>query len=284
MSTRRVPAPRTGFAYLDAVLDRPGSVLAMAHRGGGKHPDLPGLENTLAAFRHAVALGYRYLETDVHATSDGVLVALHDPALDRVADRAGRVAELRATDVELARIGGRESVPTLADLFEEFPHCRFNIDIKAPAAVEPLVALIERTRAHDRVCVGAFDLDRITAFRRGTAGRVATGASKTEAVRFLALRDRAAAARWARDRFAVLQLPRVRGPVPVVTAPVVRRAHAAGVHVHAWTVDRAAHQRRMIDAGVDGIFTDRTDVLKDVLRERGLWEEPDEHEHGGGAG
>ena len=284
MRTPRIPAPRTGFPYLDAVLDPPGSVLAMAHRGGGRHPELPGLENTLAAFRHAVALGYRYLETDVHATSDGVLFALHDAVLDRVSDRAGRVAELAATDLELARIGGREAVPTLAQLLEEFPECRFNIDIKAPGAVEPLVALLEQTAAHDRVCVGAFDLDRITAFRRGTAGRVATGASKTESVRFLTMRDRRAAARWAQGRFAVLQLPRVRGPIPVVTAPVVRRAHAAGVHVHAWTVDRARHQRQMIDAGVDGIFTDRTDVLKDVLRERGLWEEPDEHEHDDGAG
>jgi glycerophosphoryl diester phosphodiesterase len=282
--TERIPAPRTGFPYLDEVLDPPGSVLAMAHRGGGRHPDLPGLENTLAAFRHAVALGYRYLETDVHATSDGVLFALHDAVLDRVADRAGRVAEMVATDLELARIGGREAVPTLAQLLEEFPACRFNIDIKAPAAVAPLIALLDRMKAHDRVCVGAFDLDRITAFRRGTAGRVATAASKTEAVRFLAMRDRRAAARWAQGRFAVLQLPRVRGPVPIVTAPVVRRAHAAGVHVHAWTVDRARHQRQMIDAGVDGIFTDRTDVLKDVLRERGLWEEPDEREHDHGAG
>lgn len=284
MDLRRSPAPRTGYPYLDAVLDPPGSVLAMAHRGGGKHPELPGLENTLAAFRHAVALGYRYLETDVHASSDGVLFALHDAVLDRVADRVGKVAEMAATDLELARIGGREAVPTLVQLFEEFPHCRFNIDIKAPAAVEPLIALIERTRAHDRVCVGAFDLDRITAFRRGTAGRVATGASRTEAMRFLAMRDRAAAARWARDRFAVLQLPHVRGPVPIVTAPVVRRAHEAGVHVHAWTVDRARQQRQLIDVGVDGIFTDRTDVLKDVLRERGRWREPDEHEHDHGAG
>lgn len=274
-----VPVPRTGFPYLDEVLRPGGAVLAMAHRGGAKHPDLAGLENTALAFRHAVELGYRYLETDVHATSDGTLVAFHDAVLDRVADRSGKIAEMRATDLELVRIGGREAVPTLAELLEEFPDCRFNIDIKAPAAVQPLVDLLGRLGAHDRVCVGAFDLDRINAFRRGTAGRVATGAARTEVVRFLAMRDRRAAARWARGRFAVLQLPRTRGPVPIVTTSVVRRAHAAGVHVHVWTVDAAAHQRRMIDAGVDGIFTDRTDVLKDVLRERGLWRERDEREH-----
>jgi glycerophosphoryl diester phosphodiesterase len=270
----RQAAPRTGFPYLDEVLDPPGSVLAMAHRGGGKHPDLAGMENTRAAFRHAVDLGYRYLETDVHATSDGVLVALHDPVLDRVADAAGRVADMKATDVEVARIGGVEAVPTLAELFEEFPECRFNIDIKAAGAVQPLVELLDRTSAHDRVCVGAFDLRRIEEFRRATGGRVATSAAKSEAVRFLTMPDRAAAAAMARGRFAVLQLPRVRGPVPIVTRPVVRRAHAAGVHVHAWTVDHPRHIRRMLDAGVDGIFTDRTDLLKDVLQERGLWREP----------
>jgi glycerophosphoryl diester phosphodiesterase len=271
--TREV-APRTGFPYLDEVLDPPGSVLAMAHRGGGKHPDLHGLENTRAAFRHAVELGYRYLETDVHATSDGVLVALHDPVLDRVADVRGRIADMRATDVEVARIGGLEAVPTLAELLEEFPECRFNIDIKAPGAVRPLVELIDRTGAHERVCVGAFDRTRIEEFRRATGGRVVTSAAKSEAVRFLGMRDRRRAAAMARGRFAVLQLPRVRGPVPIVTPAVVRRAHAAGVHVHAWTVDRRRHMAAMLDTGVDGIFTDRTDVLKDVLRERGFWREP----------
>src|SRR5690349_8562039 len=82
-------SPVTGFAYLDSVLDQPGSVIAMAHRGGALHPEIPGAENTLHAFRHAVALGYHYLETDVHATSDGVLLAFHDDALDRVTDLDG---------------------------------------------------------------------------------------------------------------------------------------------------------------------------------------------------
>ena len=74
--------------------DQPGSVLAFAHRGGAYHPEIEGLENTLAAFRHAVALGYGYLETDVHVTSDGVLLAFHDAVLDRVTDRQGEIARL----------------------------------------------------------------------------------------------------------------------------------------------------------------------------------------------
>ena len=265
--------PATGRPYLDAVLDPPGSVLALAHRGGARHPDLLGLENTLAAFRHAAALGYGYLETDVHATADGVLLAFHDDVLDRVTDRVGPLASLTAADVARARIGGREEVPTLGALLEELPQCRFNIDIKAVGAVQPLADLLEATGAHDRVCVGAFSLRRIEAFRRATQGRVATAAAPEEVAAYLQPSARLARL-LTRGRPDVLQVPHRRGPLPLVTGGFVRRAHAAGLHVHVWTVDEPAEMEQLIDLGVDGIITDRTDVLKDVLSGRGLWREP----------
>ena len=137
----------TGYDYLDAV--RPGSVLAMAHRGGALHPDLTGAENTMHAFRHAVDLGYRYLETDVHATSDGVLLAFHDAALDRVTDHIGLVADHTAEQVALARIAEVHAVPTMAELLAAFPDCRFNIDLKSATAVTPLVELLDQSAAHD---------------------------------------------------------------------------------------------------------------------------------------
>jgi len=111
-----VTRPRSGHPFLDAGLEQPGSVLAFAHRGGAFHPDLEGLENTLAAFQHAVDLGYRHLETDVHATRDGVLLAFHDTALDRVTSRTGRIEDLRYVDVAAAMIGDREEIPTLQTL------------------------------------------------------------------------------------------------------------------------------------------------------------------------
>lgn len=265
--------PCTGFAYLDEVLDLPGPI-PMAHRGGAKVPALRGLENTMAAFRHAAALGYRYFETDVHASADGELFLLHDPRLDRVADRGGEVADLPAAAVERARIGGREPIPRLTDLLEEFPDARVNIDIKAPLAVAPLVGVLDRMDAHARVCVGAFDAERIVEFRRATEGKVATSAAKSETIRFLLSGPDAGRSFLASSGISVLQLPRVRGPIPVVRPWLVRRAHAAGVHLHVWTVDRARHMEVMIEAGVDGIFTDRTDVLKDVLSARGQWEGP----------
>jgi len=119
--------------------------------GGAYHPELEGLENTLAAFRHADQLGYGYLETDVHATSDGALLAFHDAVLDRVTDLKGRIESLTLAEVGEALIGGRERVPTLARLFEEFPTARFNIDIKASAAVPLLARFLDENDAWDRV-------------------------------------------------------------------------------------------------------------------------------------
>ena len=179
-------SPATGYPYLDAVLDQPGSVIAMAHRGGALHPDIPGAENTLHAFRHAVSLGYRYLETDVHTTSDGVLVAFHDD-VPRPGHRQRRVAGRAHRGAGLAGSDRREhAVPTMVELLEEFPDCRFNIDLKSAGAVASLVALLDLTAAHDRVCVGSFSSRRIRDFRRASAGRVATSAAPSEvaAVRF----------------------------------------------------------------------------------------------------
>jgi glycerophosphoryl diester phosphodiesterase len=271
-------SPATGYPYLDAVLDQPGSVIAMAHRGGALHPDIPGAENTLHAFRHAVSLGYRYLETDVHTTSDGVLVAFHDESLDRVTDSVGLLAELTAEQVSLARIRREHAVPTMVELLEEFPDCRFNIDLKSATAVSPLVELLEQSEAHDRVCVGSFSGRRLNAFRRATAGRVATSATPAEvaAMRFSPVH--------ARRRAAVMQVPwrHKRRRVTVATPAFVRRAHRAGMQVHVWTgeensqwvsIDDPESMNTLLDMGVDGLIADRTDVLKDVLVRRGQWME-----------
>jgi glycerophosphoryl diester phosphodiesterase len=261
----------TGYAFLDAVLDAPGSVIAMAHRGGARHPAVIGAENTLHAFRHAASLGYRYLETDVHVTRDGHLVAFHDPVLDRMTDRPGALAAVLAEELAEVRVAGEHAVPSMAELLEELPQARFNIDLKAPGAVEPLAALVERMQVHDRVCVGSFSSAHLQQFRRLTAGRVATSAAPAEVAGFLALSWPGVRRLLRRRPFAALQVPRRRGRVPLVTRSVVRRAHAVGLHVHVWTVDEPAEMAELLDLGVDGLITDRTDLLKDVLVERGLW-------------
>ena len=261
----------TGYAFLDAVLSAPRSVIAMAHRGGARHPELLGAENTLHAFRHAASLGYQYLETDVHVTRDRHLVAIHDAALDRLADRSGAVASVLAEELAEVRIAGAHAVPSMAELLEELPAARFNIDLKAPGAVGPLADLVHRMQAHDRVCVGSFSAAHLQQFRRLTGGRVATSAAPPEVAAFLALSWPGVRRLVRRRPFAALQIPRRRGRVPLVTRSVVRRAHAVGVHVHVWTVDEPAEMEQLLDLGVDGLITDRTDLLKDVLAGRGLW-------------
>ena len=266
-----VTAPVTGFAYLDEAA--PGGVLAFAHRGGAYHPEIEGLENTLAAFKHAVALGYDYLETDVHVTSDGVLLAFHDAVLDRVTDQQGAIADLTFDEVRHAMVGGREQVPTLAQLFDEFPVARFNIDIKSAGAVPVLAEFLEQREAWDRVLVGSFSPARLREFRRLTGGRVPTSAGPLDVALFRFLPSGRLADRLTRGRVAALQVPHRRGRWVIATRGLVRRAHAAGKHVHVWTEDEPDEMRLLIDRGVDGIFTDRTDVLKDVLIELGRWKD-----------
>jgi glycerophosphoryl diester phosphodiesterase len=273
VNTGAVTSPRTGFPYLDATLDGSGPVLAFAHRGGAYHPEIEGLENTVAAFRHAVALGYRYLETDVHATSDGVLLAFHDAVLDRVSDTRGEIAGLTAAEVSAALVGGRERVPTLAQLFDEFPDVHFNIDIKSGPAVPLLAQFVADRDAWDRVLVGSFSPRRIGRFRKLTEGRVPTSAHPLEVIAFRALPSGRLADLVTRRQVAALQIPHRRGRLVVTTAGLVRRAHRAGKHVHVWTVDDADEMRELIDRGVDGLMTDRTDILRDVLVQRGQWRE-----------
>lgn len=265
-------------------------MLAFAHRGGAYHPELEGLENTLHAFRHAVALGYRYLETDVHVTRDGVLLAFHDAALDRVTDRTGSIADLTLAQVREARIGGSHQVPTLAELFDEFPAVTFNIDLKAPGTPRALATFLDQrdrrsgaeAAAYDRVIVGSFGVERLREFRRLTGGRVRTSAHPREVIAFLLSPSGRLARRLARGPYVALQVPhrhRVRGrELPVVTRSLVRRAHAAGVQVHVWTIDDPVEMNELIDLGVDGLMTDRTDVLKQVLTERGLWPDAGQEE------
>jgi len=262
--------PVTGFGYLDDALEQPGAVIAFAHRGGAEHPELIGLENTAHAFRHAVALGYRYLETDVHLTSDGRLVAFHDEHLDRVTDAVGPVAGVTPEVLEAARIAGEHALPLMADLLDEFADCRFNIDLKSAGSGPALIALLEAKGALDRVCVGAFSLARMNEFRRLAAGRVATAATPVEVAAFLQPSARVARL-LTRGEVNAVQVPPRRGALTIVTPSFVRRVHAAGAQVHVWTIDDREEMIRLLDLGVDGIFTDRTDVLKEVLVARGQW-------------
>ncbi|HTW00711.1 MAG TPA: glycerophosphodiester phosphodiesterase family protein [Streptosporangiaceae bacterium] len=244
--------------FLD--LPRP---LAFAHRGGAAHNP----ENTWRAFEHAVSLGYSYLETDAHATADGVLVAFHDRTLDRVTDRAGRIADLPYGEVKAARIAGTDPIPLVEDLLGAWPEARFNIDVKDEPAIRPLAEVLRRTGASDRVCITSFSGHRLAAVRRVLPRPVcmATSPLGVAALRLAAPR-RPLAARLRRSWFRCAQIP-----VSVATESVLRRAHAAGLQVHVWTVNDRRAMNDLLDLGADGIMTDQTALLRDVLEARGQW-------------
>ncbi len=256
----------TEFPYFDHPLPLP-----MAHRGGALYGPNVGLENSLTAFANAVSMGYRYLETDAHATRDGVVYAFHDRTLDRVTDGTGRIADLSSSEVSQAKIAGREPIPTLADLFEELPEARFNIDVKEDSAVDAVVDLIRRTRTHDRVCIAAFSTRRIRRLRRGLGPRVATSMGTSEVA---AMRSPLAAFRWqaAQGGAVCVQVPPRAWRIRLTTRKFVTEAHRHGLQVHVWTVNEADQMTALLDIGVDGIITDRIDTLRDLLIARGSWD------------
>jgi glycerophosphoryl diester phosphodiesterase len=248
--------------------DTGGAFAALAHRGFS----LDGLENSMMAFQAAVDHGYRYVETDAHGTIDGVAVALHDESLDRTTDGTGEVADLPWARVKLARIGGKEPVPMLEDILGTWPELRVNIDVKAESGIVPVVDAIERTGAHDRVCIASFSTARRDATVARLTRRVATSAGTREAAAFFLggmVRANLAGALKSLD---ALQIPVAMGPVPLLTERHVRAAHAVGKFVHVWTINDPKRMAELLDLGVDGIVTDRADLLKDLLVQRGRWE------------
>lgn len=247
-------------------LDHSGPI-AFAHRGGAAE----GVENSLTAFQRAYDLGYRYFETDAHATADGAVLAFHDPFLGRLTDRHGLISRLPYAAVARARLAGDEPILRLDDLIMGFPDARINIDIKATPAIGPLVQVIMRTRAIDRVCVASFSDRRLAAVRAALGPRLCTSigpigvlglhsAARTQRLRRLAPRG-----------FPCVQVPARIGPLTIVDEAFVATAHALAMHVHVWTIDDPGEMSRLLDLAVDGIMTDRITTLRDVLHARGQW-------------
>ncbi len=250
--------------------DNGGLPLAFAHRGGATSDEGLVLENTMLAFERAVALGYRYLETDAHVTRDGVLLAFHDATLHRTTGRDGTVAELTYAEIREVRIGGTEPIPLMHELFTAWPDVRLNIDAKSAGCVAPLAALIKEHRAEDRVCVASFSPRRLHDLRRLLGPRVATAYAAPGVLALRFLRTPARLKSLLGPGLAA-QVPARVGGVEIVTPEFVQRAHDLGRHVHVWTVDTRDEILRLLDLGVDGIMADRLDVLREALTTRGDW-------------
>lgn len=245
--------------------------LPLAHRGGALYGPNLGIENSLAAFQNAADLGFRYMETDVHCSADGVLYAFHDDTLERLTGNPAAIANLNSADIDDVRLGGREAIPRMQDLFETLPDVRFNIDIKADGALDATLALVRRLGAVDRVCFASFSHERLQKIRAAMP-EAASSFSPKEVARLKFGFGPLQAYGVARGGMCV-QVPHRHGPITVVTRRFIERAHRLGLQVHVWTIDDADEMRYLLDLGVDGLVSDRIDVLKDVLMARGLWRE-----------
>lgn len=249
--------------------EKAGTPRVLAHRGlvtaaGG---DSGVWENTAAAFAAAHAAGAEYIETDCHVTADGDVVLFHDPTLVRLTGDERPVAQVRTRELRelFADHGG---LLTAREALDAFPGIRFNIDVKAEAAAVALGEIVA-PQAH-RVLVTSFSDARRraaleSAMRAGAGIRPATSGGSGTIAAVLALSAmRLSPARLLRGIDA-LQIPERQRGVPVLTPSLIRSAHRAGVEVHVWTVNDPDDMLRLVEAGADGIVSDRADLAVKVL-------------------
>ncbi|MFB2583808.1 glycerophosphodiester phosphodiesterase family protein [Herbiconiux liukaitaii] len=257
MARRRSSEPRSPWFA-------PARPRILAHRGLAQ--GVP--ENTLAAFAKAIEAGAAYIETDVNATADGIAVAAHDPTLDRVAGRTDRIADLTLAELRAIDLGGGERFETLAEVLAAHPETRFNIDIKAADASAPAAAAILAAGAADRVLLTSFSTARRRAAVDLLEGRVAASGSAGEFVpALIAVKlGLVPLARLLLRRVDAVQIPQRIWRLRATTPRTIRRLHAAGVEVHVWTINDPEEAERLLANGVDGIVTDRVDLMLQLVR------------------
>lgn len=247
--------------YLDHV-----GPIPFAHRGGASEAP----ENTMSAFADAVSLGYRYLETDVHATADGVLVAFHDDDLKRTCSVEGRIKDMTWEQLKSVRIHDSETIPLLRDVLHAFPDTKINIDCKTDTAVSPLISILEREACLDRVCIGSFSDKRLKTLRQHFGDKLCTSMGPRQVAQLL-LASRTSR-RVAKSLSGVVaQIPVRQSGIHLTNRKLLATAQQLGIAVHVWTIDDESQMNELLDAGVDGIMTDRTRVLREVFTQRGMW-------------
>jgi glycerophosphoryl diester phosphodiesterase len=253
--------------------------LVFAHRGGG------GLfpENTLEAFKYSAQMGVDVLELDVHSTSDGTLVVMHDSQVDRTTNGSGRVSEMTLAEIkkldagfQFTPDGGKTfpyrgkgiTIPTLQEIFDSFPEMTFNVEPKQvePSVVKPLCAMIRARKMTEKVIVGSFRQAAIDEFR-AECSDVATAATPAEASEFLALYKMGLGESYS-PPMQVLQIPERIGSLQVISKDFIETARKLNLKVHVWTINDADDMQRLLEMKVDGIMTDYPDRLLKILGNR----------------
>ena len=238
--------------------------LAFAHRGGNDF----GPENSLKSFLSAYEIGYKYLETDVHLSKDGYLVAFHDESLDRVTNKSGLIKDLNLNEIKRAKINNTEEIPLLIDLLENLPDCFFNIDCKSDDTVLPLINLIKKYSLLKRVCIGSFSQKRINFIRKSLGPNVKTSMGPNE-ILFGKILSNLSVVRNFKSTYA--SLPMRRYGVNLLNERYINFLKSKKKKVIAWTINDESEMRLLIKRGVDGIMTDKILLLKNILIEENKW-------------
>ena len=239
----------------------------IAHRGGR----WPGVsENTLEAFTAAHRAGAAWMETDVHASADGVLFAAHDADLDRIAARPHCIRDLNAAELDSIELSAGGRLPRLTALVESLPDVSWNIDVKAAHSIAPMIRVVRSLQVEDRIRLASFSSSTLRRLREALPGvRTSTGVSETALFALGGLPGVPDSGPCPLPAgLDAQQVPMSFKGIPVVTREFVARAHRAGLQVHVWTINDLASMRRLLDLEVDGIVTD--EVLLG-LRELSGW-------------
>ncbi len=250
--------------------------LVIAHQGGdGLWPG-----NTLYAFERAAELGVDVLEMDLHISKDGALVLIHDDSVDRTTDGTGLIEEMTLAELKTLDAGydwstddGQTApfrgqgitVPTLEEVFQAFPDYRMTIEIKKTESsmAAPFCDMIREYEMQDKILVASFHDERMEEFR-GVCPEVATSSASRE-TRVFVLLSKIFYGRLYSPAFFALQVPEESSNITVMTEQFVRAAHERNLKVEPWTINDPEQMKTYIDWGVDGIITDRPDLMLEIL-------------------
>ena len=235
-----------------------------AHRGGS----LENKENTLDAFEKCISIGYDYIETDVRETKDGKLVIFHDEDLSRICGLQIKINQLEYKEIKKIKIFDDHHVPLLDEALISWPHLNFNIEPKSTLAAHLLIkSLKSNTKNLDRFCIGSFSTNKIKLLRNSCGDQLCTSMTKQETIMFYL----DSVLPFFKNNIPCLQIPMFYFGFQIVSKSFVSHAHSLGKKIHAWTINDESQMNQLIDYGVDGIMTDRPQLLKDVLTKRSLW-------------
>jgi glycerophosphoryl diester phosphodiesterase len=250
------------YPFLDSAVP-----LAIPHRGGAGES----AENTWTAFERVVDMGFRYIETDVRATSDGVAVAVHDDVVCLSDGRRPKIKGLTFDDITAIELSDGRGIPRLDDVLRRWPEVCFNIDIKDWHALGPTVRAVKETSAVNRVCIASFSDLRTGLARRRLGRAVCTALGPLGITALHLLSSVTTRPSLLRPRAAAIQIPLRVGRIRLCDQRLIELAHRLGLHVHVWTIDDSATMEQLLDLGVDGIMSDAPAVLREVWQLRGTW-------------